>query len=370
MIWHFGEDKNANGQYEPKGMDGVLGTADDEFDPNNPTSHPDLPHRMTYHEAALYGHDADFDGVMDSKEDKNLNGIYEPLGTDGEAITTDDETDFLDRDTDDDGLTDGFELGRHPSNRVPFNEGALISLRDPDSDNDGLPDGLECGITQPVEGFGYVKGIDVNATFEFQGQQRKTFIKDLDPGSMTHLLESDTNGDGVSDGAQDLNANGRFDPDEDEPADPAIGFVGFASLAVGYPHRFYEHPAAVAPQTYNDVMAGGTDVCDIAYQAASDAEVPNVVVSDTNIIDVRSIERLDDTRFWIITIEWVSPGLASFKVTSQSLPGGETPPIRIETFEIDAIYDSDSWDIIDAFGDGVPHTKKRLPRRNLPGLPN
>ena len=39
----YGEDKNGNGKYEPEGLDGKLGTADDEFDPNNPSSHPDGP---------------------------------------------------------------------------------------------------------------------------------------------------------------------------------------------------------------------------------------------------------------------------------------------------------------------------------------
>ncbi|MCX7013038.1 MAG: hypothetical protein NTW86_10865 [Candidatus Sumerlaeota bacterium] len=40
-LWLYdGEDTNGDGLYEPAGEDGVLGTADDEYDATNPTSHP------------------------------------------------------------------------------------------------------------------------------------------------------------------------------------------------------------------------------------------------------------------------------------------------------------------------------------------
>jgi len=85
LFWRVGEDKNGNGKYEPAGEDGILGTADDEYDPNNPASHPECNFYLPYIESASW-HDANCNGVPDAQEDLNLNGIYEPeLG----------ETDFL-----------------------------------------------------------------------------------------------------------------------------------------------------------------------------------------------------------------------------------------------------------------------------------
>ena len=44
------------------------------------------------------------------------------------------------------------------------------------------------------------------------------FQPDLDPKTTTNPLKSDTDGDGISDGEEDLNHNGKFDSGETEPA--------------------------------------------------------------------------------------------------------------------------------------------------------
>ena len=78
-----GEDKNGNGRIEPKGWDEEYDTEDDEFDPNNPVSHP--------WSDTILSTDLDRDGLR--VEDEAIIG-----------------TDPGDPDTDNDGLLDGDEV--------------------------------------------------------------------------------------------------------------------------------------------------------------------------------------------------------------------------------------------------------------------
>lgn len=222
--------------------DGRVNYETGESDPNDASSTPG-------HNSA-YAIDSDCDGLMDWEEDKNRNGLFEPLGTDGWPGTADDETDFLDGDTDDDGLSDYTErlLGTSPI--------------DADSDDDGLPDGLEMGVTSIVEISGnrytftggegeiYIgsRGTEyshlspptpsVPPKFLFyhpehlyqeitvDGKEypilRNCFIPDEYPSSRTDPLSKDTNWDGISDGISDDNHNGMVDPTE---VDPSFGFA-------------------------------------------------------------------------------------------------------------------------------------------------
>lgn len=161
-------------------------------------------------------YDTEGDGLSDGEEDRNVNG-----GVDA------DETDPNKRDTDADGLTDGLEV-RHGSTPLDVDsddDGLVDGNEDKnfdgilnndetaptliDTDSDGLPDGLELGITKPVadpDGPGKLLATDIGK-----------FRPDSDPSTKTDPSRVDSDSDGVKDGDEDKNRNGRFDPGETDP---------------------------------------------------------------------------------------------------------------------------------------------------------
>jgi len=87
-------------------------------------SHISAPESRTILILDPMNYDSDEDGIPDSEEDKN-----------GDGILDDDETDPNDPDTDGDGLIDGIE--------VDMSDGNSTDPRNPDSDGDFLKDGFE-----------------------------------------------------------------------------------------------------------------------------------------------------------------------------------------------------------------------------------
>lgn len=73
-----------------------------------------------------------------------------------------------------------------------------------DSDGDGVSDGVEIGLTIP-------QGSDTNLYI---------FIADADPTTTTDPLNENADGNGLLDGAEDSNGNGRVDASESDPLDP------------------------------------------------------------------------------------------------------------------------------------------------------
>ncbi|HYO58325.1 Ig-like domain-containing protein [Archangium sp.] len=128
------------------------------------------------------GLDTDKDGIADS-------------------IETATGTDPNDDDSDDDGITDGNE----DANRDGFVDPGETNPRKADTDGDGLQDGTELGLTAP-------QGTGTNAL---------AFHPDADPTTTTDPLDVDTDDGGVSDGAEDLNHNGRIDSGETDPNNKA-----------------------------------------------------------------------------------------------------------------------------------------------------
>ena len=166
--------------------------------------------------------DTDRGGVSDGAEDLNRNGRVDagernpnlrtddttmpPTDSDGDglpdALETSLGTNPMDPDSDDDGLVDGLE----PNVGTDTDGDGLINGLDPDADNDGLFDGTEAGVaTAPM-------GTDVT---------RRFFVADADPTTRTQPLLRDTDRGGVSDGAEDLDRNGRIDSGERNPLNPA-----------------------------------------------------------------------------------------------------------------------------------------------------
>jgi len=166
------EDINSNGAIDPG-----------EIDPNDPLDDLTIL-------------DSDGDGLADAQEDINQNGIHEPW-----------ETDFLDADTDDDGLDDGREV---TGAGIPT--GVVVDPLNPDTDNDGLQDGLELG--------------------EVDGHPTDTdpavFTPDTDPSTTTLPDDEDTDDDGLFDGIEDMDGDGAVDVDETDPNlwDTDADFIG------------------------------------------------------------------------------------------------------------------------------------------------
>lgn len=136
----------------------------------------------------LLGTDPD---VFDTDGDRLSDGA-EIIGGDP-FVREDGETDPLDADTDDDGIGDGDELERGTD--------PLIC----DTDEDGLCDGLELGVDEPVAG-----GVTAGGVV-FEGTDLATWTPDLDPTTTTDPRDDDTDDDGLLDGSEDANANGRQD---------------------------------------------------------------------------------------------------------------------------------------------------------------
>ena len=90
-----------------------------------------------------------------------------------------------------------------------------------DSDGDGLTDGLELGITGNI----FENEFNSNSCTIKDGVNvlsgcTETWQPDEDPNSTTNPRNSDSDGDGIEDGIEDLNHNGKLDLNlEGEPCD-------------------------------------------------------------------------------------------------------------------------------------------------------
>jgi len=126
--------------------------------------------------------------------------------------------DPTDPDSDDDGLLDGQEgldTSKSPNDRAndPDNDGFHNAI-DADSDGDGILDGTEAGLTEA--------NINISATDQSKGH----FFPDQDPPSAhpgepadkytTDPTNWDTDGDTLSDGDEDRNKNGKYEPTQEE----------------------------------------------------------------------------------------------------------------------------------------------------------
>jgi hypothetical protein len=208
------EDFNFNGQVDPG-----------ETDPNNP--------------------DTDNDGMLDGQEDANHNHRVDVGETDPLVPDTDSDGDGLPdfaedlygtsrsvQDTDGDGLKDGLEDRNHDGLR---NMGETDALSQ-DSDCDGLSDGEEDanrnGVREATEtdplnpdsdGDGILDGVELGRTVNLDPVKCTAFVAAGQPANVTDPLNPDSDGDDVPDGAEDANQNGRLDPGELDPTNPADG---------------------------------------------------------------------------------------------------------------------------------------------------
>jgi hypothetical protein len=115
-------------------------------------------------------------------------------------------TDPFDLDSDDDGIPDGVE----DANRNGLVDPDETNPAQRDSDGDGLTDGVERGLTSGVG--------DPDGEGPLRATEPTLFTADADPASTTSPLLADTDGDGIGDGQEDANRNGRLDAGESDPA--------------------------------------------------------------------------------------------------------------------------------------------------------
>jgi hypothetical protein len=149
--------------------------------------------------------DADGDGLPDNIE--NPKGTWPPTVSAGSTATNPE-----DPDSDDDGLLDGDEDSDHDG--VAADIGVTeTNPNDPDTDGDGVRDGVEVNVYEFLSG------------------------GDADGDGVRDALDSDSDNDGTSDGAEDLDADGFLDANECSPissntdgvsADDFFGAEGFA----------------------------------------------------------------------------------------------------------------------------------------------
>ncbi len=177
--------------------------------------------------------DTDDDGLDDGDEDADRDGVVDPgesdpndpcdpsveplvcatIDTDRDGLDDRNEvltlgTDRFDADTDDDGLSDGEEVGRDDV----FDAGVDTDPRLADTDEDGIQDGTERGERLPV--------VDPDGDGPLRSTDLALFQPDEGLDSTTDPLRSDTDGDGVPDGTEDTDANGRVDAGESDPRNP------------------------------------------------------------------------------------------------------------------------------------------------------
>ncbi|MFM7200490.1 MAG: OmpA family protein [Myxococcota bacterium] len=187
--------------------------------------------------------DTDFGGADDGAEDPNHDGAQESDGSELNPLDGSDdpprsgttgncEVGTLVQDTDCDGLTDAEEQS----------EG--VNFVDADSDDDGVMDGLEHNWTVDTDDDGskdvldcdsdgdlVLDGTEVGVTIhvklgsiDYTDERANCYKADDDPKTVTAMISADTDGGLVDDGVEDANLNGKVDgtaPDsETNPLDP------------------------------------------------------------------------------------------------------------------------------------------------------
>ncbi|MGE6756664.1 adventurous gliding motility lipoprotein CglD [Corallococcus interemptor] len=168
--------------------------------------------------------DTDGDGLPDGLEDANRNGKRDLTETDPNTA-----------DSDGDGLADGVEDANKNGSVSPGETDPRLR----DSDNDGLPDGLEKQTgTDPLkpdtDGDTCSDGAeDVNKNGKHDSGETNPRVADcaasipdadfdgipdaVENATGTNPNKADTDGDGVADGVEDTNKNGRVDSGETDP---------------------------------------------------------------------------------------------------------------------------------------------------------
>ena len=148
--------------------------------------------------------DSDNDGIPDKVEaGKDPN---KPVDTDGDG-----KPDYLDTDSDNDGIPDSVEAGKDPNKPVDTDGDGKPDYQDTDSDNDGIPDSVEAGKdpNKPVDTDGDGKPDYLDTDSDNDG------IPDSVEAGKNPNKPGDTDGDGKPD-YQDTDSDNDGIPDSVE----------------------------------------------------------------------------------------------------------------------------------------------------------
>jgi hypothetical protein len=186
--------------------------------------------------------DSDNDGLLDADE---VGNIHAPIDSDDDGVV-----DYLDLDSDNDGLTDALEagvsdadgdgivdgftdanadghddaVGANPPGIADFDTDGIANYLDVDSDNDGLTDLLESGgASLDVDGDGRIDRMDdVDGNGLADGLDGTPSL-DTDNDGAPNYHDLDSDNDGIYDlaevGGSDVDDDGRVDAWADDDAD-------------------------------------------------------------------------------------------------------------------------------------------------------
>lgn len=217
------------------------------------------------------GADLDGDGIIDNFEDKDKDGLADSVdptegGTPLTVIDTDFDTvpDFLDLDSDNDGITDVAETNNadndgdgHLDNATDSDGDGLADMVDPDangtpvvqkdqdqdgvmnhhdldSDNDGITDLIEAGSKDSDQDGKADQFVDVNTNgyadiWDPAATGRALSWNDSDADGFRDYLDLDSDNDGIADiseaGYTDINGNGKVDVADDSNKNGLAGII-------------------------------------------------------------------------------------------------------------------------------------------------
>ncbi len=245
--------------------------------------------------------DADKDGLFDWIEDKDGNGTWEPdFG----------ETNWLDADTDDDGVIDSNEDWNLDGLNNPYETDPLNN----DTDFDGLLDGFEYGFWEPQRP-------EYTANWPTRDLTNRTTY-------LSNPLDWDTDGDGIPDGWIDFNNNSQKDLGEYEDKDcDGLIYLGDWNNGSG--------PGETNPGRIDTDWDGLTDYEEIliTHTDPLTKDLPDIAIIETKIIpEEPSVLRGED----ITTI--------SLELTIKNIGNVDSPPnyyegaalwVRISVFEVE-----------------------------------
>ncbi len=166
--------------------------------------------------------DSDADGVADSNEAGDADLTTEPIDTDGDGTP-----DFQDTDADGDTILDTHELDAEFA-LVDTDDDGDPDLRDTDTDGDGIPDAVEAGDTD-LDTRPFDRDNDNIPNFRdddsdgdcipdaIEAGTDPTIPRHSDGDGVPDYLDLDSDDDGVPDRNEDLNCDGVLDPGESSP---------------------------------------------------------------------------------------------------------------------------------------------------------
>lgn len=218
--WNF-IDKDSDDDYIPDAIERLLDSDQDGFE-NFRDEDSDGDQIPDVLEDLVIATDSDQDGIPNTYDvdytegtDSNMDGLDDAV----QVLDTDEDEipDYLDHDSDKDGMTDTFEAGSNPMQPQDFDGDGIPDFQDTDSDNDGIEDAFEAGQdpTNPLDtdNDGNLDYLDTDADNDGISDIEETVFEwnqDCDLDGIPDFLDADEckvqllqgispNGDGIGD---------------------------------------------------------------------------------------------------------------------------------------------------------------------------